>query len=160
MSSIPLPSEFNLPQIRYFNQSSPVRWIFSHAIIYWYLILVMLIGAVSNAALAALLPILTGQAFNAVLDSPPNTSALLQIAIVIVGSQILRGFLQFARNFSAELIAQRVERDIRHELYTSLLGKSMTFHSLQPVGDTMARATNDVREVNLLFSPLNAPNSL
>jgi ATP-binding cassette, subfamily B, bacterial len=29
----------------------------------------------------------------------------------------------------------------------------MTFHSLQPVGDTMARATNDVREVNYMFSP-------
>lgn len=29
----------------------------------------------------------------------------------------------------------------------------MTFHSLQPVGDIMARATNDVREINFLFSP-------
>jgi ATP-binding cassette subfamily B protein len=29
----------------------------------------------------------------------------------------------------------------------------MTFHNLQPVGDTMARATNDVREVNFMFSP-------
>jgi ATP-binding cassette subfamily B protein len=46
-----------------------------------------------------------------------------------------------------------VERDVRDELYVSLLGKSMTFHNLQPVGDTMARATNDVREVNYMFSP-------
>jgi len=29
----------------------------------------------------------------------------------------------------------------------------MTFHNIQPVGDTMARATNDVREVNYMFSP-------
>jgi ATP-binding cassette subfamily B protein len=29
----------------------------------------------------------------------------------------------------------------------------MTFHNLQPVGDTMARATNDVREINLMFNP-------
>jgi ATP-binding cassette subfamily B protein len=29
----------------------------------------------------------------------------------------------------------------------------MTFHSLQPVGDIMARATNDVREINLMFNP-------
>jgi ATP-binding cassette subfamily B protein len=50
-------------------------------------------------------------------------------------------------------MAQRIERDIRDELYLSLLGKSMTFHNLQPVGDTMARATNDVREVNFMFSP-------
>jgi ATP-binding cassette subfamily B protein len=66
---------------------------------------------------------------------------------------MLRGILQLGRNFSAELIAQRLERDIRDELYLSLLGKSMTFHNLQPVGDTMARATNDVREINFMFSP-------
>ena len=29
----------------------------------------------------------------------------------------------------------------------------MTFHNLQPVGDTMARATNDVREINLMLNP-------
>ena len=113
----------------------------------------MLAGAVGNAALAAVVPILVGQAFNAILKSPPQTDALLRLAWMIAVSQIFRGLLQFGRNFGAELIGQRVERDIRHELYTSLLAKSMTFHSLQTVGDTMARATNDVREVNFLFSP-------
>ncbi len=113
----------------------------------------MILGAISNAALAAYVPVFIGQAFNAILYTPPQTSILLRIAWLIAGSQLLRGILQFGRNFGAELIGQRIERDIRHELYVSLLGKSMTFHSLQPVGDTMARATNDVREVNFLFSP-------
>ncbi|GAG91025.1 unnamed protein product, partial [marine sediment metagenome] len=113
----------------------------------------VLIGAISNAGLAALVPVLIGQAFNAVFESPPNINVLVQTAILIVVSQIVRGVLQFGRNFGAELTGQRVERDVRHELYVSLLGKSMTFHSLQPVGDTMARATNDVRELNLLFNP-------
>jgi ATP-binding cassette, subfamily B, bacterial len=66
---------------------------------------------------------------------------------------LLRGVLQLGRNFGAELLGQRLEAEIRDELYISLLGKSMTFHSLQPVGDTMARATNDVREINLMFNP-------
>src|SRR5690606_2780027 len=52
-----------------------------------------------------------------------------------------------------EWLGQLFERDVREELYVSLLGKSMTFHSLQSVGETMARATNDVREVNLMFNP-------
>jgi ATP-binding cassette subfamily B protein len=94
-----------------------------------------------------------GQAFNLVLEPSPETTALLRIALIIAGTQVLRGVLQFGRNFSAELYGQRLERDIREELYVSLLGKSMTFHSLQPVGDVMARATNDVREINLMFSP-------
>jgi ATP-binding cassette subfamily B protein len=33
------------------------------------------------------------------------------------------------------------------------LGKSQTFHGRQRVGDIMARATNDVRALNLMFSP-------
>lgn len=113
----------------------------------------MLVGALGNAALAAVVPVLIGMAINSVRDGPFNARALIGYSIWIAVSQIVRSILQLARNFSAELIGQRLERDIRSELYTSLLGKSMTFHSLQPVGDTMARATNDVREINLMFSP-------
>jgi len=113
----------------------------------------MFIGAVGNAALAAYVPVLTGQAFNAMLKTPPETKVLLPLALIMGGSQIIRGILQLGRNFGAELVAQRMERDVRDELYVSLLGKSMTFHNLQPVGDTMARATNDVREVNYMLSP-------
>ncbi|HJW91362.1 MAG TPA: ABC transporter ATP-binding protein [Anaerolineales bacterium] len=113
----------------------------------------MVFGAVTNAALAAVVPVFIGEAFNAILASPPDLAELLRVALWLAASQLVRGVLQFLRNFSAELIGQRLERDIRDELYASLLGKSMTFHSLQPVGDTMARATNDVREINLMFSP-------
>jgi ATP-binding cassette subfamily B protein len=148
-----LTSEFSIPTRFTTNRGGPVRWLASYALHYWYLVVILLIGAISNAAFAAVVPVLTGQAFNAVLESPPNLAVLLRIALLVAGSQALRGILQFGRNFGAELIGQRVERDVRHELYTSLLGKSMTFHSLQPVGDTMARATNDVREINFLFSP-------
>jgi len=135
------------------DRRGPARWIFSHAAHYWYLVLILVAGALGNAALAAVVPILIGQAFNLILNTPSQAQGLLRIALIIAGSQALRGVLQFGRNFGAELIGQRMERDIRDELYVSLLGKSMTFHSLQPVGDTMARATNDVREINLMFSP-------
>lgn len=113
----------------------------------------LIIGAIGNAALAAYVPALTGNAFNAMIKLPPDTSVLLPLAITLGISQIIRGVLQLGRNFGAELMAQYMERDIRDELYLSLLGKSMTFHNLQPVGDTMARATNDVREVNFMFNP-------
>ena len=112
-----------------------------------------MIGAISNAALASVVPIYLGKAYEVVTTTPFDRQGLLQIAIFVAISQALRGVLQFARNFGFELIAQRVERNVRQELYASLIGKSMTFHNLQPVGDTMARATNDVRQVNFLFSP-------
>ena len=153
MTAQTLSSEFSLPQSFKSNRRGPVRWIFSYVIRNWFFFLIMIFGAVSNAILAAVVPVLTGQAFNAVTAASPQTSQLLRIALLIAISQVVRGILQYARNAGAELTAQRVEREIRQELYTSLLGKSMTFHSLQPVGDVMARATNDVREVNFLFSP-------
>lgn len=153
MTSSSLSAEFTLPEEHSVNRSGPVRWLISHTLRYWPLSITLLGGAISNAALAAVVPILVGLAFDAVLASPPDTATLLSIALTIAGTQALRGVLQFGRNFSAELFGQRLERDIREELYVNLLGKSMTFHSLQPVGDIMARATNDVREINLMFNP-------
>lgn len=153
MTSSSISAEFTLPNTYSTNKSSPFRYLLSHTIRYWPLSITLLGGAIANAALAAVVPVMIGQAFNLVLEPSPETSALLKIVLIIAGTQVLRGVLQFGRNFSAELYGQRVERDIREELYVNLLGKSMTFHSLQPVGDIMARATNDVREINLMFSP-------
>ena len=153
MTSIDLPAEFTLHRKNKYDHSSAVRWILSHTRPYFWIMVMLFIGAIGNAVLAAVVPVLTGNAFNAMLKSPPDTSVLLPLALTIGISQIIRGVLQLGRNFGAELMAQKMERDIRDELYLSLLGKSMTFHNLQPVGDTMARSTNDVREVNYMFSP-------
>jgi len=146
-------TEFSIPNRYKGDRRGPVRWIFSHAIRQWMLWIVNIGGAFGNAALAAVAPLLIGQAFNAILAEPPQVDQLPRLALLLVLSQLARGVLHFGRSFSAELLAQAIERDVRDELYVSLLGKSMTFHNLQPVGDTMARATNDVREVNYMFSP-------
>lgn len=145
--------EFNIPDGFHTDRSSPVRWILSHARQYWYLIFGGLAGSILNAALGGLAPVLLGQAFNLIQTDPTNLKQLGNLAIYIALSQILRAISQYLRNFSFETTAQLVERNVRDELYVSLLGKSMTFHSLQPIGDIMAKATNDVREVNYLFSP-------
>jgi ATP-binding cassette, subfamily B, bacterial len=146
-------AEFTLTSQHRTTRSGPVRWIASHAFRQWAILLIALAGAISNAVMASIGPLLIGQAFNAILATPPQVDQLGGIALMVVLTQASRGLLQLGRNFGFEIISQRVERDVRNELYSSLLGKSMTFHSLQPVGDTMARATNDVREVNFLFSP-------
>ena len=153
MSTISHSAEFTLPDRYRSNRSGPARWVFSHVARSWPFAIVLLIGAFGNAAMAALVPVYIGQAFDGITKIPADTSVLLPITISIVLTQTIRSVLQFGRNYSAEVIGQRLERDIRDELYVSLLGKSMTFHNLQPVGDTMARATNDVREVNLMLNP-------
>jgi len=135
------------------QQKNPVVWIFSHAIQQWPWILLALLGAVSNAVLASVVPIFIGRAFNEILTPEPALEIIGRFALIIGLSQVLRGLLQFSRNIGFEIVAQNIERYVRQELFVNLLGKSMTFHNLQSVGDLMARATNDVREVNYMFSP-------
>ncbi len=145
-------SEFAV-ELRPSNRRSPRRWVLSHFSRHGWLFLAMFLGAFGNAALAAVMPILIGVAFNAALADPPDFRRITLAAIGILVSQVVRSVLQLGRRFASSVIAERVERDSRQELYVSLLGKSMTFHDLQPVGDTMARATNDVHELNLMMSP-------
>jgi ATP-binding cassette, subfamily B, bacterial len=135
------------------NHQKPGVWILSHSIRQWHWILVALIGSVANAALASVVPIYIGMAFNEVIKPEPSLAIIGRYALIIGLSQVLRGFMHFTRNFSFEIIAQNIERFVRQELFVNLLGKSMTFHNLQSVGDLMARATNDVREINYMFSP-------
>jgi len=153
MTTLTSSAEFTLTRRASDRTNGPARWVWSHAVRYWPILVMLVIGAIGNAALAAVVPVLVGNAFNDMLQKNPDVRILIPLALILGGSQIVRGVLQFGRNFGAELMAQKIERDIRDELYVSLLGKSMTFHNLQPVGDTMARATNDVREVNFMFSP-------
>jgi len=146
-------SEFVVTNMAPADQSSTFRWILAHLSRHTLLLLVMLVGAFGNAALAALMPILIGMAFNAVAADPIDMPLVGWAAVGIVVSQAVRAVLQFGRNFSSAVAGERMERDMREELYVSLLGKSMTFHDMQPVGDTMARATNDVHELNLMVYP-------
>jgi ATP-binding cassette subfamily B protein len=146
-------SEFAITQAWQADRRGPARWILSHAWRHKLFILGVFVGAFANAALAAAVPVLVGRAFDAVIASPPDLQGLGIAAALIAISQIVRGVLQLLRNFSAEVMGQRLERDTRDELYASLIGKSMSFHDMQPTGDVMARATNDVREVNLMLNP-------
>lgn len=146
-------TEFAVDTSIYSDRRTPLRWVISHVLRHKIFLLLIFIGAFVNAALASLVPILIGIAFDAALASPPDVAGIAQAALGILVSQLARAVVHIGRNFSSEVIGQRLERDTRHELYVSLLGKSMTFHGLQPVGDTMARATNDVREVNRMMNP-------
>jgi ATP-binding cassette subfamily B protein len=150
---VSIAREFSVQHGFRVDRRTPLRWALSHVWRHKLILAVFFVGALGNAAFAAVPPLLIGNAFNALLAAPPNLRALVAAVVWIVVSQLARGVIQFGRNFGSELLAQRLERDVRAELYASLLGKSMTFHSLRPVGEIMARATNDVREMNLMVSP-------
>ncbi len=145
-------AEFSVRQGWQSDRRSPLRWIVSHALRHKLIIAGVLIGALGNGIGAGLIPLYIGQAF-ALMTSRPDYHALGWIAIELIISQLIRGVLMLGRNFCSEIMGQRVERDTRDELYLSLLGQSMSFHDSHASGDLMARATNDVREINFLFNP-------
>lgn len=152
-SSSSSSSEFSVQREWHSDRHSPARWVFSHIWRHRIWLLGILLGALGNAGGGALMPIFIGQAFNAIGANPRDMNTFVLSCGMVVVSQLVRAVVQLVRNFSSEIIGQRIERDARDELYTSLIGKSMAFHDRQSVGDVMARATNDMREVNMLMNP-------
>ena len=146
-------SEFSLENEYRYNRSDPVRWIISHAIRYPIFPLGTILTAALNNWAYSYRQILVGRGFDLVTTPGWERSALRVLALGVAAAAIGQGLTGLLRNFSIEFLAQRVERDARDELYVSLLGKSQTFHGKQRIGDVMARATNDVRQLNLMFSP-------
>ena len=145
--------EFRLENEYPYNRSGPVRWIISHLMRYPLFPLAGVLAAVLNNGFYGFIQVFVGRGFDLIATPGWDTGALLVLALSVMGSAVGQGLTGLARNYSFELLAQRIERDARDELYVSLLGKSQTFHGRQRIGDIMARATNDVRMLNLMFSP-------
>ena len=145
--------EFSIDDEHIYNRAGPVRWIISHLLRYPHLLASFLMAATLTNVLFSSVPRLTGLAFDEVLKPEPSPSRLLSLALFILGLVLVRGLLDITNSWSVETLGQRMERDARDELYISLLGKSQTFHNRQRVGDVMARATNDVRQLNPMMNP-------
>lgn len=145
--------EFRLENEKQFNRSGPVRWIASHLAQYPWLPAVAILAAVVNNFAASYIQVLIGRGFDLLNTSDWTQRSLFLLAAAVFGSAATQALFGLARNSSFEFMAQRMERDGRDELYVSLLGKSQTFHGRQRIGDIMARATNDVRTLNVMFSP-------
>ncbi len=145
--------EFSLESEYKFNRKGPVRWILSHTLRYPIFPLGMILAALGNNMAYSNIQLFIGRAFDVITSTGFQRDALIKIALTVMVAAMSQGLTGLMRNYSAEFLAQRMERDSRHELYVSLLGKSQTFHGRQRIGDIMARATNDVRTLNLMFSP-------
>jgi ATP-binding cassette subfamily B protein len=149
--------EFTVENEHPYNRSAPVRWIVSHMLRYPIFPLLALLAALLNNFAYSSISLTVGRAFD-LISSPEFTQSdtlapLIALALTVIGLAVAQGLTGLTRNYSAAILAQRIERDARDELYVSLLGKSQTFHGRQRIGDIMARATNDVRSLNLMFSP-------
>jgi len=145
--------EFTLEHEHAYNRTSPVRWIISHLVRYPHFPLLMVVAAAVNNLAYGGTQVYVGRGFDLINQPGWENAALLALAVSMLGTAAAQGVMGLFRNFCVSFTAQRMERDAREEFYVSLLGKSQTFHGRQRIGDIMARATNDVRMLNAMFSP-------
>ena len=147
-------AEFTLADHRRYDHRSPVRWIVSHLKQSRWLWIGFLVSLGCSSILSVVIPVSMGRAVDAVFGGSNNAQrTLIQISLMLLGVVVLRVVVDILTSFSTDVIAKRLERDSREELFTSLLGKSQTFHNRQRVGDLMARATNDIHQLGLMMSP-------
>lgn len=161
MIAAPTPPQETPPTIRrefavadeyHYDRRSPLRWITSHILRYPVLPVVFFLTTVGMAASQSYSAVAVGRAFDTVVGGG-GVAGLTAAALLVVAAFVGYGLFDIVNSMAIRVLAQRVERDARDELYLSLLSKSQTFHGRQRVGDLMARATNDVQQVNQFVSP-------
>ncbi|MBK8989405.1 MAG: ABC transporter ATP-binding protein [Chloroflexi bacterium] len=145
--------EFRLENEYQYNRQGPVRWILSHLWRYPWLSVAVTVTAIVNNFAYSYIQVFIGRGFDVITNPVWDIRALAVVAVGAFLAAAAQGLFGLGRNYANEIIAQRLERDSRDELYASLLGKDQTFHGRQRIGDIMARATNDVRTLNIMFSP-------
>jgi ATP-binding cassette subfamily B protein len=144
--------EFTIANEYQYDHRSPVRWLTSHILRYPLLLITFLLTTVGMASSQSLSAVMVGRAFDTVVQGR-GAAALSVAALLVVAAYVGYGLFDIVNSMAIRVLAQRVDRDARDELYISLLGKSQTFHGRQRVGDLMARVTNDVQQVNQFVSP-------
>lgn len=144
-------SEFFVQPAYPYNRSGPIRWIWSHVWRYKRLFLQCVAGFMIGYIGFSYARILIGQAAEAIIN--PNPAALATAGLAVLLILLVDSVASLAGSLSIETVAQRMERDGRQELYEALLGKSQTWHDQQRVGDIMARATDDMKQMNGMINP-------
>ncbi len=146
-------SEFTVENAYSYNRSGPIRWILSHVWRYkFFLLATMALYLVAWSSFSGS-RFLVGVAAEEIIN-PTAPDGLLKISLLILCVLLFGDSISaLLGSLSVETIAQRLSRDAREELYISLLGKSQTFHDQQRVGDIMARATDDVQQLNVMVNP-------
>ncbi|MCL4868020.1 MAG: ABC transporter ATP-binding protein/permease [Anaerolineae bacterium] len=145
-------SEFTVADAYRYDHRSPVRWLQTHILRYPGLGLTFLLTTIGMAASQSMTAVTVGWAFDTVINNE-GRAALTLAALYVVAAYVGYGLFDIVNSLSIRVLAQRVERNARDELYLSLLSKSQTFHGRQRVGDLMARATNDVQQIGQFVSP-------
>ena len=135
------------------RQKGTRQWLLAHLFYKsnkYYIFLVFSL-TILTANLTSASMIVLGMAISEFMEG--NNSNLMFYVIIILILGISGPILRLINSSLREVLAQRLERDVRKEFFANLLGKSQSFHDRQKIGEVMARTTDDVRMLNFMVSP-------
>lgn len=145
-----IPEEDHFKDVR---EKGSRRWIIAHLFngTNKYIIFIVLFTTILSSMLTSSSRVAIGNAVSAFLSG--TFSNFLYDILFILLLTISAPLVRLINFLLREILAQRMERDTREEFFANLLGKGLSFHDRQEIGDLMARATDDVRNLNFLVSP-------
>ncbi|GIJ34808.1 ABC transporter ATP-binding protein [Verrucosispora sp. WMMD703] len=135
------------------GRAGTLGWLSVHLRPQGWLLLLFTVATVAAHLLATLIPLYVGRAFDELTRQDPALTVVVNAALVIAALGVGRFLADLLSAGSMEIVAQRVKRDARDQLFRSLLDKGQAFHDRQRIGDILARTINDARLVDYLISP-------
>jgi len=99
--------------------------------------------------MTVVIPLLLGDAINAIKDG--EKAELLPLALAIVGAGILRLGLTVVRRLVAGKVSLAVEFDLRQAFYEHLQRLDLSFFDSQQTGQLMSRATVDLQSIRFFL---------
>jgi len=97
------------------------------------------------------IPWLVGRTVDVITPPDTDRSAILPLALAIVGAGILRLGLTVVRRLIAGKVSVAVEFDLRERFYRHLQGLELGFFDSQQTGQLMSRATIDLQSIRFFL---------
>lgn len=116
----------------------------------WYIVLAVLL-TVLISALAAVRPRLTPIAVDDMIVNK-NLPGLQLIVIILFGTLVLQGIIQYAMAYLTSWIGQKIIYDLRKKIYKHTINLNLKFYDNNPIGRLVTRVTNDVEVLYEVFS--------
>ncbi|MHA1441936.1 MAG: ABC transporter ATP-binding protein [Candidatus Heimdallarchaeota archaeon] len=129
------------------------KWFVKHIWKEKVLFLVMLIFLIMFIGTISFTPLLIGSIFAELEKWHPQSGPIIITSLWIALAGIGRTVGDYVQSFTNDVIAHKVTKNVTEEFYDNMLEKSQEFHDRVKVGDIMARATFDTRQLNIFIAP-------
>lgn len=147
----PLPPDEAKPRISKDRLNRSTR-IFEYVLLYkWLFALSFLILGISSVIFLAILQ-LPGEAINVYNGEGKYGLTVNEVFLVIAGLVILQAPLSYFRVRIQTVVSERAMSSLRKDLFAKLLSLSVPFFERTRVGELTSRITNDISQLQSLFS--------